>query len=225
MAVITSTEMESIVGPQLGVIGGAATGLDIHYKVDGNTDISSSTIPVNVKLSEKSLINAEKKTGVTRTPKPNSQAMSPTSAIAKRQAQSDDKFAGMFSKRGLSPRMGFTPRPDYRAALAAPAVGPLARNQRRLLALRKTFDQIAARQKKAVPLSAESLPQDILKRMVEEAIRRGDKMTPVGSLSHAMKVAGISPKELGGNKNNTQKKRNWALFFNPEMIPSGWAMD
>ena len=224
MTKVSSTEVEGLVSSQLVIPGGAGAGMGIHYDIVGDTDVSSPTAGIQVKLNEKSLERAEKMTGATRTPKPESRAA--PSAVSKKQEQSDNKYVGMFDKRGLSYGTRFGPRPDYRSTLSSSAASPLARvRQRRLLELRRTFDQIAAAKTKSIPISAERLPQETLKKMVEDAVKRGDQMTPIGSLSRAMKLAGVTPKELGAKPKPAQKKRQWALFFNPEMIPSGWATD
>ena len=62
--------------------------------------------------------------------------------------------------------------------------------------LRQTFDQIAKLKKKTVSVNTENLPKDALQRMVEEAISSGTKVTPVGSLKHAMKMAGYTSGEI-----------------------------
>ncbi len=223
MTKVTSKEVEGLVGPDLAVPGGAAVGMGIHYDIVGDTNVTSSTAGVQVKLDEKSLERAEKMTGVTRTPKPGKQRI--PEAAAKKQEQTDDKYVGMFDKKGLKYGTRSGPRPNYRSAMSSSAASPLSRvKQRRLLELRRTFDQIAAAKTKSIPISAERLPQETLRKMVQDAIKRGDQMTPIGSLEKAMKLAGITQKDLD-NKKKPQKKRQWALFFNPEMIPSGWATD
>jgi len=195
MTKVSSTEVEGLVGSQLVIPGGDAAGMGIHYDIVGDTDVSSPTAGVQVKLNEKSLERAEAKTGVTRTPKPGDKVA--PSAVSKKQEQVDNKYAGMFDKRGLSNKIGFSPHPDYRSTLSSNAASPLARvRQRRLLELRRTFDQIAAAKTKSIPISAERLPQEALKKIVEDAIKRGDQMTPVGSLDRAMKMAGMQNKGL-----------------------------
>jgi hypothetical protein len=224
MSSLTAKDVESVVGPQLGVTGPVA-GFGIQYEIAGDTKVSSPTVGVELKLNEKSLAHAEKMSGVTRTPKTGTPSMAPSSPAAQRQEKSDNMYAKMFDKKGLSPsvskgmspRVGFGSRPDYRAAFG---INPLMRvKQRRLLELRKTFDQIAAKKKKSVAVNLESLPQEAIRKIVLDALARGDRMTPLGSLARAMKLAGMKPKVMG------PKKRQWALFCNPEMVPSGWATD
>jgi hypothetical protein len=210
MTKVSSTEVQGMVGPELAVTGGAANGLGIHYDIVGDTDVSSPTAGVEIKLNEKSLQNAEKQTGVTRTPKPGPQAMSSSSPAAKRQEQGDNKYASLFNKRGLSHTVGFGPRPDYRSTLSPSAASPLARVQKRQLQkLRKMFDEVAARKTKKVAINAESLPQETHKQMVMDAITRGDQMTPIGSLDQAMKKAGMQSKGL------RQAYNRWAQALFP----------
>jgi hypothetical protein len=235
MSKVSATDMQDIVGSQLG-IAGPVSGFGIHYKITGDTNVTSATPAVEVELDEKSLEKAEKKSGVTRTPKA-SHGMDSSSPAGKRQEQGDNMYANMFDKKkltsavekGLSSRVGFVSRSNYRSAIGSPQINPLMRvKQRRMLQLRKTFDQIAARKKKSVPVNAESLPKATLTKMIEAALSTGARMTPIGSLEHAMKLAGYEPKgeaKKSLQQQNKQKKRQWALFVDPHMIPTGWAMD
>ena len=225
MSNVSKQDVEGIVGPDLGVAG-TVSGLDIHYDIKGDTKVSGSTLAVEIKLDEKSLERAEKVTGVTRTPKLGSEAVPASAPASQRRVQSDNAYASMFDKKGLSSKVGLSSRRDYRSVMTATSMSPLARvRRRRMLELRRTFDQIAALKNKTVAVNVESLPQAALKKIVEDATTRGDTLTPVGSLSHAMKLAGITPKEAKALKKNTPKNRQWALFVDPNLVPTGWAMD
>ncbi len=225
MSGVTSKDIEGIVGPDTGVAGHVA-GLGVHYDIS-KTDpkVSGQNVEVALNLNEKSLQRAEKNTGVTRTPKPGAhKPAAAMSAASKKGEKADDAYAGMFDKRRLSSRVGMSARPNYRAAMTTPGVGPLARvKNRRMYQLRRAFDQIAAHKNKTALVKTENLPQEALKKIVMAAIQKGETMTPVGSLSRAMKLAGIKPKNA--LEKQTQKKRQWALFVDPNLIPTGWAMD
>ncbi|MDD3029304.1 MAG: hypothetical protein PHS57_03365 [Alphaproteobacteria bacterium] len=215
MTILSSQDVEAQVRPETGT-GGPVAGLDIHYNIDPTTDVSSPVGMVDIKLDEKSLVQAEKKTGVTRTPK-KGHAPTVSESMTNKQRHSDDMYASMFDKKGLSARVGLAGGPNYRKALSPAPVGPLARvRQRRLLELRRTFDQIAAMKNKKVAVNAENLPQEVMRKMVKEAFAKGEKTTPFGSIAQAAKRVGLKP---------SKKERQWALFVNPELIPSGWAMD
>ena len=225
--------MSEIAADALGLsIDGPVAGLGVHFDKPNPDDVKldSSTPSVDLKVNEGSLKRAENITGVSHTPVHGSKAEVPLSLALTQQKKGDDKFVSMISgnklqsavERGMSSRERFGSRPNYRAHMSQSEMpkGPLARiQQRRKLELRRTFNSIAARKKKTVALNADSLPSSMLKKMVEKAINTGLAVTPIGALPQAIKKAGIAPKAA------PQKKRQWALFYNPEMIPSGWAMD
>ncbi|MFA5041199.1 MAG: hypothetical protein WC464_06165 [Bdellovibrionales bacterium] len=218
MSGISATDIEGIVGPDTGIAGHVA-GLDIHYDISkADPKISGSSVVVDLNLNEGSLKRAEKVTGVSRTPKHGPKS-TVSAATAKHGEKADNAYAGMFSKRGLLSAVGLGARPNYRAIMNSTPIGPLARvKQRRMLQLRRAFDQIAAAKTKTVAVNPENLPKAAIKKIVEAAINNGSTMTPVGSVARAMKLAGVAPK--GGMKNVKAKKRDWAMLF-----PNGYIME
>jgi hypothetical protein len=186
----------------VGAISSGPAGFGIHYEVAGGANIDQ-VMNVDIKLNEHSLLNARvnsetgKNKQVAQTLEQTPKASGSIASIAGQQAAVDNRYLSMFSNRGLSASRELpTPswggrRPDYRTALSAK--NPLLRiRQRRLLQLRKTFDEIACAKKKSVAINPESLPKHVLAKMVEAAISRGDQNTPLGPTPKAAKAVGYN---------------------------------
>jgi|GEM_PF-3245394 hypothetical protein len=207
-------------------ISGPIAGFGVHSVVE-SADFSDKPV-ATLKVDEASVARAEAASGADKLPSSVPKASGAMAKATNYQNKADAQYAGMFKgarladvDRALSRGPNFGSRPNYNAAFAAQPKGPLARfrEQRRLMTLRRTFDQIRNQPRKSVAVNPESLSQAALKHMAEAAIAAGKQMTPAGSLVQTMKLAGMKPKAAG------PKKRQWALFFNPEMVPSGYATD
>jgi len=208
-------------------ISGPIAGFGVHSVVE-SADFSDKPV-ATLKVDEASVARAEAASGADKLPSSVPKASGAMAKATDRQNKADAQYGAMFSKgarsadadRALSRGPSFGSRPNYNAAFAAQPKGPLARfrEQRRLMTLRRTFDQIRSQPKKYVAVNPESLSQAALKHMAEAALANGRLMTPAGSLAKTMKLAGMKPKAAA------PKKRQWALFFNPEMVPSGYATD
>ncbi len=256
MTTVDRQTLQEMMGPQ--AVSGPIAGMGVHYNVGANASVSSSATAVTLELDEKSLKDAEAKTGVSRSPSPSPKKGTVPAKAIEHANKGEDRYASLVGKSGkqdtiikaMSKNFG-SRRLDHRTAMTSTASkNPLLRslNRRRLLELRKTFNQIASAKTKTAIVNAENMPQMALKKMVDRALSQGLNKTPIGEIADAMKKVGYDPSEslqkglaqqaldndlnttlkkgAGANlKPETQKKRQWALFMNPELIPSGWAMD
>ncbi|MCL2474234.1 MAG: hypothetical protein FWF23_04980, partial [Alphaproteobacteria bacterium] len=176
-------------------VKGPATGYGIEYKMENTVTAGSSGVTATAKLDEKSLSKAALKTGLLVSP--------------------------LLMANGAR-------RPNYSILGMT-----LSKNRRRLLKLRDTFNKIAACKQKIAAVAYENLPEESKRRMIRNAINRGETNTKFGDMERSLKVAGMSPENLpSGHKarkkysaKKKKKERQWALFVNPELIPSGWATD
>jgi hypothetical protein len=196
---IDSEVMKSVVGHTVAAAG-AAGGLGVHYDVKQGGDASAGTVTAEAELNEASLDRAKAINGngdnkifeQIHAPQSNSLA-SAESKVSK----AEEGYAHLFSKRGLlraTPKgPTFVPnrrRHDMSLRALSHEVNknPLLRiRQRHYLALRRTFDEILHRRK--IAINPEMLPQNTKNDIIENAMKTGEQITPLGPTAQVVKRA------------------------------------
>ena len=230
MTEVTAEEVKPMV--QLGVAGGPAVGFGIKHNIE-SVKIGESGASVTTKLDEKSLENAEQRTGIFRSPHLRTPKSKSMDNLSNGEAKNDSTYASFFSKPQLKnssqmimsdPNGNNTARyPNYKS-LVCPSKGPLARvkNRRHMFKLRDTFNSIAKNSKQTTTIKFENLPQEVKRRLAKMELNKGNQDTKFGDNEKSLKVAGIKPETLPKehNVNKKKKERQWAKI-NTELIPSG----
>ncbi|MDR3424320.1 MAG: hypothetical protein P4M13_04480 [Alphaproteobacteria bacterium] len=185
--------------------------LGVFYQVKGGTDFSF-TNAVEFKINEPSLAdahgrnnsgsNAEFAKALDRKPK----AGSALSFVAKQKCNyADNQYAYMLEKRGLTrsiqQSMARAPQKqsEYYAGLNSETEkNPLKRvKKRRFLESRRMLKGLL--EQKPIAKDPESLPQHVQEAMVEDVLRNGGSVTPLGSVPEAIR-------KTGGGYNDKFKK-------------------
>ena len=203
MTTVDRQTLQEMMGPQ--AVSGPIAGMGVHYNVGANASVSSSATAVTLELDEKSLKDAEAKTGVSRSPSPSPKKGTVPAKAIEHANKGEDRYASMVAKSGkqetitnaMSGNYG-SRRLDHRTAMTSTASkNPLLRslNRRHLRELRETFNLIATTKTKTATVNAENMPQTALKKMVDRARSQGLNKTPIGDIADAMKKVGYDPSE------------------------------
>lgn len=205
MTVIDKDSVKATLGAQQSVDGNIA-GFGVFHELQGDVNLSSPTPTATFKINEASLARAEQTSGADKIASRTKTGSALTKAQSAQQ-KVDNQYSSLFrgslqtdADRFVKSSQRSDRRPSYRHALSPqqnPAKSPLlrAKNMRRLLELRKTFDQIRARQTKQVQLNPENLPEIAKRKIVEQAMSTGAAFTPLGKLPDAMKKVGFNHQE------------------------------
>ncbi len=167
-------------------LGTTATGPAGHgvfmEKPKGQVDVGPNGATVEVSLNTASLARAVAKSDVKDILQPGSKLSDITAKHDAKYAASVEKRSGSALEKSAMPKLRAS-RTNYRplaqqvtqqAPTAKPAIGPIARhNNRQLLQLRATFNQIANRPKQQVHVSVESMSADVKQKMTENDIQNG----------------------------------------------------
>ena len=191
-------------------------GFDIAFRVKDSAEINAGSNTAVVELDTKSLDAARARNeGGSNKPIAEMISAKPTIGSAmtfaeNQQSKADTGYQKLFTKRGMgsladqsvSPMpQGMARRRDHRNVLSninALSKNPLMRMRvRTMLQLRKTFDQIAAHKKKAVPINPEALPQTAKEKIFETAVANGQKNTPFGHIPSPLAAAKATGKLVG----------------------------
>ncbi len=191
---------------KLSVDGGGAAGHGISYEAKDIKVNGDGTVSASYKLNEGSLERARQKTGLDN---PSSPRQTMDSVISKSESDGgrskhDSDYAKSINKHGKLPRGFSGARNNYRAELSAfsptpspsasfPIKGPVARHERQLRNLRRTFNNIAGQPQKSVSRDIRSgnMPKAMLEKMAQRAIRTGAATTPAGPVDAIARMTGL----------------------------------
>lgn len=192
-------------------------GWNLHYKIDG-----SGSEGVTYKLDQGSLDNARQTNDAALHRAFGNQPAAAAAAKAESHvASAGNRYQALFDKRGLGHHLtaagGMQHRPNYRAQMPSSATRavymPKTHAQRMVLrqhhTLSKLFNQIQTFVTKST--KPEDLSNETRMKLAEKALQNGVRNSPM-----VKAVMKNQPKP---------RKRQWALFVDPHLVPTGFVTD